>query len=450
MNNLHSFKKTQIEWIKKIPSDWEIKKIKHTFWERKEKNDPIKSENLISLTISSGVIPHSEKTGGGNKPKEDLTKYKLVYPGDIVLNSMNVIAGAVGISKYYGVVSPVYYMLIPRDDSFTKKFFHYVFRNETFQKSLYGLGNGILIKENEETGKLNTIRMRIPMDKLGDQFIPVPSRKEQKLISLYLDKKTKKINLMIEKIHQKIRLLKEEYISVINQCVTRGLESNVKMKDSGIEFINEIPKHWNLSKIKYLSSLISKGTTPSTVGGDTNEIGDVKYLKSENIVNGTVVSEPIFFISSETDELIKRSRLKEKDVLVVIAGAMVGKTAIMKSEFLPANTNQAVAFVRPKSDWYSEIIYFWMSSLYIKMKINETAVVSAQPNLSMENLGNFDIVLPPEQEWFKISKFLKKSSMIKNNILKKEFKRIKLLEEYKQSLIYLTVTGKVKIQEEMK
>ena len=86
MNSLKEYQDTQIDWIGNIPSDWELKKIKYVFWERRENNDPIKSENLISLTIEKGVIPHSEKTGGGNKPKEDLTKYKLVHPGDIVLH----------------------------------------------------------------------------------------------------------------------------------------------------------------------------------------------------------------------------------------------------------------------------------------------------------------------------------------------------------------------------
>ena len=244
MNSVPNMRDTEHEWIGTIPFHWDLKKIKFVFWDRKENNDPIKSENLISLTIEKGVIPHSEKTGGGNKPKEDLTKYKLVYPGDIVINSMNVIAGAVGISKYFGVVSPVYYMLIPKDLDHSNEYFHHLFRTETFQKSLYGLGNGILIKENEETGKLNTIRMRIPIDKLGDQFIPVPPSDEQELISRYLDKRSEQIDHLVEKIRKKIKLLKEQRTTLINQCVTKGLDPIVEMKDSGIEWIGKIPKHW--------------------------------------------------------------------------------------------------------------------------------------------------------------------------------------------------------------
>ena len=158
----------------------------------------------------------------------------MVYPGDIVINSLNIIAGAVGISKYFGVVSPVYYMLIPKNLDHSNEYFHHLFRTEQFQKSLYGLGNGILIKENEDTGKLNTIRMRIPMDKLGDQFIPVPPAEEQKLIAQYLDKKTNQIEMMIEKTQKKIELLKEQRTSLINHYVTRGLNQN-QGKHSGVD-----------------------------------------------------------------------------------------------------------------------------------------------------------------------------------------------------------------------
>lgn len=156
---------TQINWARYVPVNWDFRKIKYVFWGRKENNNSIQTENLISLTVEKGVMPHSEKTGDGNKPKEDLTKYKIVWPGGIVLSSMNVVAGAVGISKYFGIVTPIYYTLISIDEGSTKEYFHHLFRTELFQKSFYGLGNGIL-----------AIRMRITMDKFGDQFIPALSR----------------------------------------------------------------------------------------------------------------------------------------------------------------------------------------------------------------------------------------------------------------------------------
>lgn len=109
-------KETNLKWVDKIPDDWQILPIKAIFNERKENNDPIKTRDILSLTNDRGVIPYAEKGDQGNKSKEDVTEYKLAYPGDIVANSMNLIIGSVGISNYFGCVSPVYYMLYPTDE----------------------------------------------------------------------------------------------------------------------------------------------------------------------------------------------------------------------------------------------------------------------------------------------------------------------------------------------
>ena len=170
-----------------------------------------------------GVIPYAEKGNSGNKAKEDLTAYRLAYPGDIVLNSMNVIVGSVGLSKYFGAVSPVYYMLRPRKREDYVEYFDAVFQTVCFQKNLSRLGNGILIKKSESSGKLNTIRMRIPMSKLNRELIPYPSPREQQRIANFLDQKTTEIDNAIAKKQRLIELLKEQKAILINQAVTRGL-----------------------------------------------------------------------------------------------------------------------------------------------------------------------------------------------------------------------------------
>ena len=199
-------KDSGIQWLGAIPTDWKIKKIKYTLQERVEKNNPIRTDEILSLTAKQGVIPYSEKEGGGNKPKEDLSAYRLAYPGDIVMNSMNILSGSVGLSNYFGCVSPVYYMLRPYDKNEDVRYYNYIFQTTVFQRSLFGLGNGILIKESGN-GKLNTIRMRIPMDKFGELFIPIASIDEQKKIADYLDEKCSAIDNLIAK--------KEQYLSEI-------------------------------------------------------------------------------------------------------------------------------------------------------------------------------------------------------------------------------------------
>lgn len=212
-------KDSGIEWIGEIPKDWDVVRLKNVLKERKESNNPIKTDFILSLTANKGVIPYTEKKSGGNKSKEDLSTYKLAYPGDIVVNNMNVISGSVGLSEYLGCVSPVYYTLYPINKFDNVKYFNYVFQSSIFQKSLRGLGNGIMIKESQ-SGKLNTVRMRISMDKLNTVLLPLPNTHTQELIADYLDNKVKKIDNLISKKQELITQLEQYKKSLIYEYVT--------------------------------------------------------------------------------------------------------------------------------------------------------------------------------------------------------------------------------------
>ena len=430
-------KDTKIEWIGQVPSHWSLKKIKYVFWERKENNDPIQTDNLISLTIEKGVIPHSEKTGGGNKPKEDLSKYKIVRPGDIVLNSMNIIAGAVGISKYYGVVSPVYYMLIPLDESSSKEYFHHLFRTEPFQKSLYGLGNGILIKENEETGKLNTIRMRIPMDKLGGQYIPLPPQSEQKLISTYLNKKTIQLNSLVEKIQTRIELLKEHRNSFINQCVTKGLNRNVEMKDSGVDWIGEIPKHWEISPMFTLFDENKLKNKDGRLDVLTLTYGKIKYrdiTKMEGLVPETFDGYQVMNI----DSIIIRSTDLQNDHKSLRVGH-VGIAGVITSAYLG---------LVPKNSSSTKFYYYSIHLADLK-KVLYGLGGGLRQSLRFDDFKRFPIINPPENERDLIADRLDNFNRSIDELISKLERRISLLNEYRQSLISSVVMGKHTVTEEM-
>jgi type I restriction enzyme S subunit len=219
-----SMKCSGVDWIGEIPAHWEIRSIKSVLSERIEKNDPIKTTFILSLTMDQGVIPYSERSGGGNKAKEDLTAYKLAYPNDIVINSMNVVAGSAGLSKFFGAVSPVYYMLFPRQKEDKVEYFSSIFQCQSFQRSLFGLGNGIMMKEAESSGKLNTIRMRIPMSKLNAQAIPYPTAPEQEDIARYIGSELKKIEVLIAKAEHAIHLQLEHRSALISAAITGKID----------------------------------------------------------------------------------------------------------------------------------------------------------------------------------------------------------------------------------
>lgn len=213
-------KDSGVPWIGSLPIHWNLLPVKAVLAERKEKNLPIKTTNVLSLSMEKGVFPYSEKTGGGNKAKEDLSAYRIARPGDIVVNSMNVIAGSVGLSNYFGAISPVYYPLYVKDNDNQVSFFAAVFSGSGFQKSLLGLGNGILFKKSESSGKLNTIRLRIPMQKLNAVILPVPPVEEQKAIADFVDSRSIHFTSAEDKLKEQISALREYKSALIYNAVT--------------------------------------------------------------------------------------------------------------------------------------------------------------------------------------------------------------------------------------
>lgn len=419
--------------IKNIPKTWDAKKIKYVFEERKEINNPVKTDILISLTHDKGVIPHSEKGSVGNKAKDDLSKYKIVYPGDIVVNSMNVIIGSSGLSDYFGLVSPVYYMLYKKDKNNSDKFFHYLFRSYVFQKSLIGVGNGILEH-----------RMRIPMDKLGDQYIPVPPAEEQKLIARYLDKKTNQIEMLIEKMQKKIDLLIEKRTSLINHYVTKGLDPNFEMKDSGIEWIGEIPRHWEVTRLKY------HGEVLIGLSFDKDDVVDegqgTLVLRSSNVQNGQVnFSDNVWVNTDVPDKLF----VQKGDILICSRNGsrnLIGKNCLLGQESLGMTWGVFMSVFRSR---YSEFFYWILNSQVFKSQsgLFLTSTINQLTVSTLENLVFPFVSDTAEQN--RINEFLKKETKSIDELIDREQRRISLLKEYRQTLISSVVTGKVLVTEDM-
>ena len=423
--------------VNNTPSDWSVKKIKYVFDERKESNDPVKTDVLVSLTHDRGVILHSDKGDIGNKAKDDLTRYKLVYPGDIVVNSMNVIIGSSGLSNYYGLVSPVYYMLRTKDPSYDKKFFHYLFRSIVFQKSLIGVGNGILEH-----------RMRIPMDKLGSQFIPLPPSTEQKLISQYLDKKIDQIDTLIEKTQKKIKLLKEQQTSLINQYITKGLDQNVEMKNSGYDWIGEIPKHWQVIKINYIMEV--KDGTHDTPDYLEKSIDTFPLVTSSNFVEGKIDFSNCKHISLEDYlKINKRSNIETNDIIMSMIGSNLGNTAIVGEDIKFSIKNVCLFKTSSCQKVSPSYLFFLIESNYLTCQIDVNQKGGGQPFLSLDNLRNLKFPIPPKDEQKDIISKLSKQKEPILKLLKSETKKIDLLKEYRQSITSSVVTGKVRVSDDI-
>lgn len=433
-------KYSRVQWIGEIPEGWSIKPIKQILQERKEINNPVKTDFILSLTMDKGVIPYNEKIGGGNKAKEDLSAYKLAYPKDIVLNSMNVIAGSVGLSKYFGCVSPVYYMLYPRSLENKVEYFNYIFQSSIFQKSLMGLGNGIMMKESS-TGNLNTIRMRIPMSKLNTVEIPIPSEMEQEKIANYLDKKISEIDNAISKTKESVEEYKKYKQSLITETVTKGLNKDVEMKDSRIDWIGKIPKCWSIKPLRYLGDLqngISKG-------GEFFGQGYPFVSYSDVYKNLTIPSNIPGKIESNEDER-KRYSVEEGDVFFTRTSETIEEIGFTSVCLETVNDATFAGFLircrvnnKILNKNYSK--YYFRSTIHRSFFVKEMNLVT-RASLSQELLKKLPVLIPTLKEQREIADYLDKKCLEIDNLISKKEQLTKELEDYKKSLIYETVTGK--------
>ena len=212
-------KDSGIDWIGEIPEHWKLEPIKYCFGRRSEKNNPVKTKERLSLSIDKGVTLYAEKTTNLDRFKDDFTQYQLAYPNDIVLNCMNMIVGAVGLSKYMGCVSPVYYVIYTIKPEIDALYYSYLLNIPTIRGVYYSLGKGIYAIERGE-GRVNTCRLKVSYDDFGRLNIPIPPIDEQKEITNFIQQKSSEIDALIAIKQLKIEELKDYKKSVIYEYVT--------------------------------------------------------------------------------------------------------------------------------------------------------------------------------------------------------------------------------------
>ena len=427
---MREMKDSGIAWIGKYPAAWQLKRIKYCLQERTENNNPIKTTDILSLTAKQGVVPYSQKEGGGNKPKEDVSAYRLAYPGDIVLNSMNILSGAVGLSQYFGCVSPVYYMLRPWNTSEDVRYYNYLFQTSMFQRSLYGLGNGILIKESGN-GKFNTIRMRIPMDKFGRLMIPVAPDDEQKRISDYLDNACTEVNTLSHDIQAQIDTLEQYKRSVISEAITKGLNSNATTKDSGVFYMAPMNANWKLTKIGYICTKLSRLFSSEDTALICSNSG--KVLPRPTDASGIMVSD---------DNAMQGIHAGD----IAIHGMDTWHGAIALSQYSGKITR--VVHVCDSTEDKRFIVYYLQHLAYcgVYKLISNGVRGNTSDFRSWDKVFDISIAIPEsKKEQKQICDYLDTVCDEIEKIIAQKQEQLDTLADYKKSLIYEYVTGKKEV-----
>jgi len=425
------YQPVQYDYVAEVPQGWKLLPNIAIFEERIERG--FIDEELLSVTIGRGVIRQTDVDIKKDSSNEDKSKYKLIKVGDIAYNRMRMWQGALGYSDYRGITSPAYVILKPKM-KINQRFFHYMFRTRFYtnysKRFSYGIVDDQLSLRYVDFKRMYTI---------------VPTLETQNEIVTYLDRKTKKTREFIQRKKRLIELLEEEKKNLIDTAYIQGLDPNTEYQSTGKDWITEIPEGWTLLPLKYLTRVISKGTTPSTEGQGMTDEG-IRYIKAENIFYSELVDTPAFFINENTHKILSRSQLKENDILFVIAGATIGKVAMVSSSKLPANTNQAVSFIRLKKKIDVEYCFYWLQSSFVHTITWLTAVQSAQPNLAMEDLGNILIPIPNnDEEKNQIVAYIIDEHKKLNALITSANSEIEKAKEFEESLITQVVTGQLKV-----
>lgn len=429
-----AMKDSGIEWIGEIPKDWDLMRLQFCLNEIKEKNLPVKSEQVLSLVKDKGVMPYEEKGNVGNVAKEDISEYKLAYPNTLILNSMNILIGSVGISKYFGCVSPVYYVFKETKMS-DLRFINYIFTTNEFQKELRKYANGIM-----------EIRLRVSAQDIFKRIIAYPNKQEQIKIADFLDEKCSHIDSVLEKVRASIDEWKQLKQSVITQAVTKGIKPNRPMKDSGIEWIGEIPANWKVYPLKYLVDIPITDGTHNTPTYTDKENGS-PFLSSKDITSGHIDWSSIKYITKELHEQLQKEVAPKRNDILLAKNGTTGIGALVEEDIV-FDIYVTLALIRPnQSIVLPKFLLYLINSSLCKIQYNKHLIGIGVPNLHLNIINNVKVIITDaKDEQQEIVSYLdEKCSEIDKLITKKE-QLIEELETYKKSLIYEYVTGKKEVK----
>lgn len=413
-----------------IPEDWGSDKLKVILQERNKKNKPIISKERLSLSIDKGVTLYAEKTTNLDRFKEDFTQYKIAYPKDLVLNSMNVIVGAAGVSKYFGCVSPAYYVLHSSDETkYLADYYSYFFKTSKMQKKLYSIGRGIMAIDRGND-RVNTCRLKVAKNDLKNLIFPIPSIKEQHKIVDFIKFKENQINKLINKQKKLIKLLQEKRKNIISNVILKGLDRTAPMKDSGVEYIGKVPQHWEIKKVRQILKQISKKKIYNGgiyIGMENIESWSGKY---NTVLNANIEGTSNIF--SKGQILFGKLRpYLAKCIITDCEGLCSSELLVLKP-----NKDQDVNFIQK----------VMLSKTFIDL-VDASTYGAKMPRANWNFIRNIECAIPDITEQREIIKYINKIDEFINKSIQNKKLLIEKLEEYKKNLISFAVTGQIDVRD---
>lgn len=428
MPKYEAYKSSGVEWLGNVPSHWVIQKMKFLFTDTSIKNKA--DQTLLSVTQDQGVVPRDWVENRMVMPSGNLESFKYIQEGDFAI-SLRSFEGGLEYCHHDGIISPAYTVLKKNRDDLVNSFYKYLFKSQTFiselQTSIVGIREG----------------KNISYEELRYSYLPIPKKSEQTAIANFLDEKTAKIDEAITIKEKQIELLKERKQIIIQQAVTQGLDSTVPMKDSGVEWIGKIPAHWNVVKLKYLSTQIVDGThfTPTYVD---QGIPFLRVTDLSNMLEGKINWQDVCYIpEKEHKMLIKRAKGEIGDVLISKNGT-IGLTKVIdwEEEFSFFVSLCLIKLRKEISPYYFTSFF---NSPIVDQQITFGSSKTSVTNLHLEKIKELLVILPPLNEQNDIDEYVKANSKDLDLVIGNLLQQIEKLKGYKTTLINSAVTGKIKV-----
>lgn len=426
------YKPSIIEWLGRIPKYWVFQRAKYIM---KEVSDGSLTgeEALLSVSEYTGVRPRVEILAQGEyiTRADSLEGYKRCKAGDLVMNIMLAWKRGQGVAPCSGIVSPAYavYRLLPEDAD--NRFIHYLVRSDEYVGLFAAWSYGVI---PSRWRLYPEVFLRLP-------FL-LPPLGEQRAIAAFLDRETARIDSLIEKKQRQIELLQEKRAALISHAVTKGLNANAKMKDSGIEWLGKIPKQWEQKSLKYMTRILRGKFTHRPRNDPRMYGGSYPFIQTGDVAAASKYIRDYHQTLSEDGLTV--SKMFPKGTLVMTIAANIGDMAIL--DFEACFPDSIVGFV-PKRDVTLDYLYYLLIGM--RPALLSTATLNTQLNLNIDRIGSLVAVQPPLSEQRAIVEQLEAQVGNINKLTEQINISIALLREYRTALISSTVTGKVDVRNEV-
>ena len=427
-------KDSGIEWIGEIPEGWEVAPVRSCFDEVRTKNTDGEEQNALQFKSGNIISKANFNAGTDDYVADTITNYTVVLPDTVMINGLNLNYDfkslRVALVKEKGVITSAYLAIFPDRKKIFPQYATYLFKGYETKMAFHNMGAGI--------------RKTLGYKEFKNQPLLLPSKEEQNKISAYLDSKCSEIDAMLSKTRTSIEEYKKLKQAVITQAVTKGVRGEREMKDSGVEWIGEIPAEWRKTQLRHCATIKSGITLGKSYSKDTVLI-ERPYLRVANVQGGYVDLNDLATIEVTPDEDLKY-RLHFGDVLMTEGGDRdkLGRGCVWHGEIEPClHQNHVFAVQTNETILLPEFLEYLTASNVGRSYFDVTAIKTT--NLACTSSSKvlaFTIPLPSIEEQIEIVNFIKKRSLELNKLIMKKELLVQELENYKKSLIYEVVTGK--------